>query len=250
MATYNGEKYLKQQMDSILEQLDDSDELIISDDGSTDRTLEIINSYNDRHIVLLHHEKKLTIRNDKHSNIRYAVNNFENALSHARGDCIFLSDQDDVWLEGRKNECLKYLRDYDIVLCNYNIINENGEVKCEKYLRKSPISKFIIFNILNMQFIGCCIAFNRKLLDYVLPFPMTLFVHDVWIGSIGNRLGKSYFIDKVLHGYRRHESNISYIKKSKNSIFYKIYYRIVLYIQVVKRIRLIKKSKSLLGSQP
>jgi glycosyltransferase involved in cell wall biosynthesis len=244
MTTYNGEKYLKQQIDSILEQLDDGDELIISDDGSTDRTLEIIESYKDNHIVLLHHRKNLNIKNDKHSNIKFAVDNFEYALKFVHGDYIFLSDQDDIWLKDRKNECLKHLKNYDIVLCNYNIIDADGRIICKKFLSRSPISKYIFINVLNMQFIGCCIAFNSKLLNYILPFPESLFVHDVWIGSIGNQLGESCFIEKVLHSYRRHESNISYMKNSQNSFFFKIYYRLILYLQIKKRIWFIKKSHS------
>jgi glycosyltransferase involved in cell wall biosynthesis len=248
MATYNGEKYIKQQIDSILNQIDSNDELIISDDGSTDNTLKIIRSYDDNRIVLIHHKQNLKIKKNRYSNIKLATNNFENALRFVRGDYVFLSDQDDVWLKNRKDECLKYLKNYDIVLCNYNIINDNEKIICEKFLNKSPISKYIIFNILNMHFIGCCIAFNRKILNYILPFPASLFVHDIWIGSIGSKLGEFCFIDKILHSYRRHESNISYIKNSKNSIIFKIYYRVVLYVQILNRIHLIKQ-KILVGNK-
>jgi glycosyltransferase involved in cell wall biosynthesis len=174
MTTYNGEKYLKRQIDSILVQLSDNDELIISDDGSTDNTIKIIAAYNDKRIVLLHHKQDLRIKKNGHSNIRFATNNFENALRYAQGDYIFLSDQDDIWLKGKKEECLNHLTNYDIVLCNYNVINDYEEIICEKYLNKSPISKHIFFNILNMQFIGCCIAFNKKMLNYVLPFPKSI----------------------------------------------------------------------------
>jgi len=84
MATFNGERYLKEQLDSILSQLGDEDELIISDDGSSDKTLEIIHAYKDKRIRFFHNRRK------------GIANNFENALSRARGEFIFLADQDDV----------------------------------------------------------------------------------------------------------------------------------------------------------
>lgn len=87
MATYNGEEYIKEQLESILCQLGEMDEIIISDDGSTDNTLNIIESYNDSRI-------KIHINTGKHG----FVYNFENALQKAKGEYIFLSDQDDIWL--------------------------------------------------------------------------------------------------------------------------------------------------------
>jgi glycosyltransferase involved in cell wall biosynthesis len=240
MATYNGEKYLRQQIDSILYQLDNDDELIISDDGSDDSTLNIIHSYNDKRIVLLNHKTDLEFKKDKYSNLRLITNNFENALKSAHGDYIFLSDQDDIWLEGKLNVCLEYLNNYDIILCNFNIINNNNEIVYEKNYNNIPVSKYIIFNILNMRFKGCCMAFNKRILNYILPFPKYLLLHDAWIGCIGNRLGRFCFIEKVLHSYRRHENNISYMKKSKYSIFFRIHYRIIIYMQVLRRIYFIK----------
>ena len=86
MATYNGEKYIKEQIDSILSEIKENDEIVISDDNSTDCTVEIIKSYNDDRIKLYH------------SNARNFKKNFENARNKAKGDIIFLSDQDDVWI--------------------------------------------------------------------------------------------------------------------------------------------------------
>lgn len=86
MACYNGQKYIRQQIDSILSQLKENDELIISDDGSKDLTCEIVLSYHDPRIKLLHNTKEHGF-----------IGNFENALRCAKGDIIFLSDQDDVW---------------------------------------------------------------------------------------------------------------------------------------------------------
>jgi glycosyltransferase involved in cell wall biosynthesis len=243
MTTYNGEKYIKQQIDSILDQLDNDDELIISDDGSTDSTLDIISLYSDKRIVLLHHSQNKELLKFSHAGFHLIADNFENALKIAKGDYIFLSDQDDVWLKERKTECLKYLLNYDIVLCNFTIIDENNELLCKKCCNKSPISKFLIVNIIKVRFVGCCMAFNRKVLEFVLPFPDKLFLHDLWIGCIGSSLGKFCFIDAVLHGYRRYNNNVSPFKKSDNRLIFKIVYRITILVQILKRIYQIKRKK-------
>lgn len=85
MATFNGEKFIKEQIDSILCQLSDYDELIVSDDGSTDKTVDIIKSYNDRRISIFNH-----VRNFETNSLTSIVSsNFENAIKHAKGDYIF-----------------------------------------------------------------------------------------------------------------------------------------------------------------
>lgn len=93
LATYNGEKYIRQQIESILPQLSAADEIVVSDDESTDQTVPILESFNDSRIHIYIHKR----RNEKVV-WDYATHNFENALSHAKGDYIFLSDQDDVFL--------------------------------------------------------------------------------------------------------------------------------------------------------
>jgi len=106
MATYNGERYLKEQLDSILKQLSFTDEIIISDDGSQDRTIEIIESFGDSRIKLFHSTQQ---------NLIY---NFENALSKASGDIIFLSDQDDIWYENKVEKSMYHLQKYGLVFSN------------------------------------------------------------------------------------------------------------------------------------
>ena len=86
IATYNGAKYIEEQVQSILYQLSEKDEIINSDDGSKDNTLAIIKSLNDARIKVIHNTLKHGL-----------VSNFENAIKHADGDYIFLSDQDDIW---------------------------------------------------------------------------------------------------------------------------------------------------------
>ena len=117
MATYNGETYIKEQIESIINQLSSSDELIISDDKSTDNTLKIINEFKDPRIKIYIHEKDHGF-----------VKNFENALEKAKGDFIFLSDQDDIWLPNKVAATLKELEYYDFVVSDCITINKYGEI--------------------------------------------------------------------------------------------------------------------------
>ena len=236
MATYNGEQYIGEQIDSILSQLSESDELIISDDGSSDRTLEIIKSYKDFRIKLYEHKKNLELINVKKlQNFYYTTSNFENALKQARGEYIFLADQDDVWEIGKVNFMLEKLRnnDFDLVMCNFSIIDSNGKIIKTKFYESSPISKKRLLNILKSKYLGCCMAFSRKLLDKALPFPKKLLAHDYWLGCLSSNFS---FIDIPLHRYRRHNDNVSSSSgKSKNSILVKLIFRIKFSIMLFLR---------------
>ena len=95
IATYNGEKYIKEQLESILKQLNKNDEIIISDDGSADKTIEIAKSFNDKRIKIINGPKN------------GVKQNFANAIKNCNGKYIFLSDQDDMWLDNKVNEVLK-----------------------------------------------------------------------------------------------------------------------------------------------
>ena len=129
LASHNGEKYIKKQIDSILSQLSSQDELIISDDGSTDLTLSIIHRYKDERIKLLHYKQDVSVLRKKHSKQFYlATKNFENALKNAKGDYIFLSDQDDIWLPDRVEVMVNSLKKNDCVMCNLNLIDENDKI--------------------------------------------------------------------------------------------------------------------------
>lgn len=115
MATYNGAKYIKEQMDSILSQrFKENDnvelEIIVSDDGSTDDTISILESYHDSRIKIFHHKNYSKYKYFKAN--RLASSNFENAITKATGDYLFLADQDDVWLPSKIDKSLSVLRKY------------------------------------------------------------------------------------------------------------------------------------------
>ena len=230
MATYNGGKYIKEQLESILIQLSPEDEVIISDDGSTDDTLSIINSFQDKRIKLFHH---ISVEG---SSFVKATRNFENALMQAKGDFIFLADQDDVWHKDKVVVSLSFLKRYICVRSLYNVI---GELNCE-YLHKFRERKTILGNIIYLPFRGCCMAFRRSLLKLILPIPNSVIVHDAWIGMLAVIQKGYYVIPKPLINYRIHIENVS-VHRSCNSYIYRLYYRLVILFCAAFRIYFCRK---------
>jgi Glycosyltransferases involved in cell wall biogenesis len=237
MATYNGERYIRSQIDSILSQLSDNDELIISDDGSTDSTLSIIELYKDSRIKVLKHQVNPNLKKMKSASFRLAASNFENALNNVHGDRIFLTDQDDVWISGKIKVMSDALDNYDLVMCNFQVIDKNDQIVCDQFYKKSPVSKSLVKNIMNPPFLGCCMAFRREALSYCLPFPGKVIGHDFWMGCLICAKGKFKYLIEPYHKYRKHDMNVSpATSRSKNSFLYKICYRVVFCIQIFARI--------------
>ena len=172
IATYNGEKYIKEQLLSILPQLGKKDEVIISDDHSTDNTLDIVKGLNDNRIkiVMNNREKGYT-------------SNFENALSYAIGDYIFLSDQDDIWMSNKVDYCIAELKEYDLVVSDAILINSKGEKIDDSFFYKRNVYYTWLGNIFKFGFLGCCMAFKMNVLKKALPFPKKHLycTHDNWI---------------------------------------------------------------------
>ncbi len=223
MATYNGERYICDQLESILRQLDKDDEVIISDDASIDKTVDFIESFNDKRIKLL--------RNDT---FRSPVKNFENALRHSTGDIIFLSDQDDIWQENKVKVMSQILNKYDLVVSDCKVINGNGTVVNDSFFEMRKSRKGLLKNIYKNSFLGCCMAFNRRILDKSLPFPSNIPMHDMWIGLIAELFGRTYFIEDKLIYYRRHSSNATSQKRS--SIGQVINWRFNLSVSLIKKL--------------
>jgi len=216
MATFNGEKFIMEQIVSILNQLSKYDELIISDNGSTDQTLYIINKINDPRIRVLHYTDK-----------KGPIWNFENALKHVDGDFIFLADQDDMWENDRLSLAMSHLKNNILTVCNCKIINAEGSViQKETFFEMKNSGPGLLKNLISNTFLGCCLGFKKELLPVILPFPKDIPMHDWWIGLAASKLGKTYFIDKPGILYRRHGQNASTAsEKSKTTIYEKIFFR-------------------------
>ena len=208
MTTYNGEKYVKEQIQSILIQLSAEDELIIADDGSTDKTLEIIEQIKDPRIKLF--------RNCFNN----VVKNFEFSIGKSVGDFIFLSDQDDIWHQNKVEKYLNFFEktNADLVISNVAIINQDGELHQEEFY-KNEFKGAVYSNLIKNNFIGCAMAFKKEAINWFLPFPPNLPMHDWWIGMVIGKRGKVSFLDEKLLYYRRHGGNVTTGKKSS---FYNI----------------------------
>lgn len=225
IPTYNGAKYIKEQLDSILSQLGESDEVIISDDSSSDATLGIIKALNDSRIVILEGGK-----------FSSPIFNVENAMKHSSGSFIFLSDQDDVWLDGKLSAMLSELDKYDAVVSDCKVVDQNKNILEESFFRKRNSGDGFLKNLYKNTYLGCCMAFRREVFDYVLPFPKDIPMHDMWIGLSVNFRGSIKFIDKPCLLYRRHGENASTASsKSNRSVFRQMSDRVILLFRVLQR---------------
>jgi len=198
MATYNGERFIKQQISSILSQLGPHDELIVSDDGSTDTTCSLVTSFDDARIHL--------VPNPNPGNI---VRNFEHALQHARGSLIFLADQDDIWEQNKLAVQAALLERFDLVVSDCCLIDAAGTQLAESFFAQLGSGPGFFKNLYRNSFLGCCMAFRRSILDTILPFPPAIAMHDIWIGLIAEMCGTTYFCPEKLVRYRRHNSSAS-----------------------------------------
>jgi glycosyltransferase involved in cell wall biosynthesis len=225
IATYNGGKYIKEQIDSILLQLGRKDEIIISDDSSTDDTLSIIKSYNDPRI-------KIFFNKSTHS----PIFNFENAIRNAKGSYIFLADQDDIWLPNKINNTVDLLKQYDLVVSDCKVVDQNLNVLEESFFYKRNSGTGFCKNLFKNTYLGCCMAFRKEILCYILPFPKRIAMHDIWIGLSVELNGSSYFMHEPLILYRRHENNVSFGGWNSKFLFsHKIKYRMEMLFEVLIR---------------
>lgn len=227
MATYNGCKYVKAQVSSILVQLSADDELIIVDDKSTDVTVQILESFNDTRIKIIKNEINLGI-----------TKNFEKAINNASGDLIFLSDQDDIWDENKVTIIRNVFKQQDVDVLVHDAIVVDGNYKPihQSLFKYRNSSSGLLKNMLSNTYIGCCMAFRKEILNLVLPIPSQQGIyHDFWIGMLAEAFGlKTKFLDSKLISFVRHGNNNSTLKKRKVSII--LYERLLLIIYIFKRV--------------
>jgi glycosyltransferase involved in cell wall biosynthesis len=213
IATFNGEKYIKEQLDSILAEIDSSDEVVLCDDGSTDGTLFIVDNFKDARIRVFQNPVRLGY-----------VGNFEKALTLSVGEYIFLSDQDDIWLPGRVVNMMKSLDGNSkalLVASNFDLIDEGGGAVGE-FRKLKPVSRFGFINIGliflgRMPYFGCTFLFKRKILDYCLPIPGHVESHDIWMALIANLFGAVINIPGPTLRHRIHSKNVTV--KGRRSLF-------------------------------
>lgn len=217
IATYNGERFIGQQLASILSQLGDGDEVVVSDDGSTDGTLSVVKAFNDSRVRIISGPCKGSL-----------VLNFENALRAATGDFIFLADQDDVWADGKVAVCTERLRRYSCVVTDAVVTDGNLNITSPSFMRLNKTKPGKWYNLLVKNgYLGCCMAFRKEVLDAALPFPSFIPMHDIWIGNVAAFRFSVSFIGKAMVFFRRHgEANSSTARKSDAPLWSKIRFRL------------------------
>lgn len=205
LAAYNGEKYIREQLDSIVCQLQSEDELIISLDPSSDHTEDIICEYMEiyKNIVLVDGPGLGVVKN------------FENGLQHVKNEYIFLCDQDDVWLDTKVKDVLScFQENVTLVLHDAYMSDEYLQIEHNSFFEFRGVSVGKFKNIIKNSYIGCCMVFKRELLDYILPFPKDIPMHDQYIGLVSECIGKNVLLKKPLIYYRRHGENVSNLNHS------------------------------------
>lgn len=200
MAAYNGRTYLETQIVSVLKQLKPDDELVVVDDCSKDDTLLIIDSIGDPRIKVFCNDSNLGV-----------VRTFERAIYEASGDIVFLSDQDDLWLDSKVDKIENLFAadpEVTLVLSDAQIVDSlDNLISPSFFAERGGFKAGVINNVLRNRYLGCTMAFKRKMLKYFMPVPPDVPMHDMWIGIVNDIYGKTAFINEPLIRYRRHSKN-------------------------------------------
>ncbi|NIF07910.1 glycosyltransferase family 2 protein [Chryseobacterium sp. Tr-659] len=210
LCTYNGEKFIREQLDSILDQTKKADEIIVCDDGSTDSTLSILEEYQNKFPDVI----KIS-RNER--NLR-SVKNFEKAIALCTKELIFLSDQDDIWERNKIQQYSDYLEKHAeiSVVCSNGFIINTGSQKLDQYTvwdvpaflkeKKYEVNYGEIISFVSNIATGASMAIRKDFIKSILPFPEVKgFHHDEWIALIAANQNKFGFLDDKLFSYRYHE---------------------------------------------
>lgn len=221
LAAYNGEAYIAEQIESIFHNTWKDFTLHIYDDCSTDTTPDIIKSFEEKYAgqVICHKNRKS----------KGVIQNFLQAAWELEADYYMLCDQDDVWLEGKIEKSLQYIKGLEdaagklpvIIFGDARVVDENLEIKAESFQRQS---KFHSENtdlphlLMENKLLGCTILFNHALKEKLELFPPQIRVHDWWLGLVGTAFGTVGFLDEPLLLYRQHGKNIIGNTSQKNYI--------------------------------
>lgn len=245
MATYNGEQYLKEQIDSILNSVYTDWNLLICDDGSTDDTIEIITDY-----VIRYSDRIFLYKNLKRLN---AAQNFLQGLQLMNGQTdkqkgrkewnrcssnqtgyFMFCDQDDIWMPDKIERTLncarelerKYGKDQPILVCtDAMVVDENKKVIHPSFYRfnklnqqKSDLAHLLMEN----KCIGCTMMINRRLADYIQELPKQVRYHDWWFALLAASFGHIAYIGKPTMQYRQHGKNVVGTKRFSGYVFSRI----------------------------
>jgi glycosyltransferase involved in cell wall biosynthesis len=209
MPLYNGERYLREQVSSILAQLRPTDELIAIDDCSFDGSLQLLRGFEDKRIRLVQNAQNVGV-----------IQSVERALRTATGDVLFLADQDDIWLPGKVTRTLEVLQQTGsyAVVSDAILIDNNGQQTSTSHFAVRKSGPGVFRNWWRNGYVGCCMAFDACIKPLILPFPVDIPMHDTWIGTVCDFIQRVEFVPAQLVAYRRHSTNSTELVGS-NPIF-------------------------------
>jgi glycosyltransferase involved in cell wall biosynthesis len=227
MATYNGRRFIAEQIGSILPQMSSDDELIIGDDQSNDDTIAYLLSLNDPRIKV--HVNDMRLRH---------VRNFEACLTRATGDIVIFCDQDDVWMPEKLAWTRHTFLEYpNVTLVHHGmaLVNQLGRSIGRSYvpsyngIQSGPT--FVGRQILKGEIFGSASAVRSTARRFLLPFPRSVYAHDHWLAIANGVCGKVFLSDELLMLYRQHENNLT--PKARVGLVKKLEWRLALCHQLI-----------------
>ena len=212
VATYNGERFLQQQIDSLVKQTYRPIEILISDDCSTDGTMGVLRKFEVDYpdIVQIFQNKR---------NLGY-ISNFEKVLSHCKGDFIALCDQDDIWRLNKIELLLNNIDKYDLVHSDARLIDREGDIIADSYSKYASkvVDDYSFLTILNNNSVtGCTSLIRRELFDRATPFPSCI-PHDHWLALLAADGNGIKYQKETLVDYRQHSGNAIGAQCAKRNI--------------------------------
>lgn len=212
MAAYNGQDYIKEQIESILNQSYTDWELVIQDDFSTDDTLSIAKEY-----AIKYPEKIKVFRSEINSGS--AKNNFFSMLKYAKSDYVMFSDDDDIWLRDKMRLAINHMKELEVkngkdkpllVHSDVAVADKDLNVLCDSIYTyqnmrsaRNKLNNLLVQNIV----VGNTMMVNNTLLDSLKSIPQNALMHDWWFALIACAFGEIGFVDKATVLYRQHEQN-------------------------------------------
>ncbi len=226
MATYNGEKYIKEQIDSILNQTIQDFEIVICDDCSKDETFRILQEYaqNDKRFRIYQNENNLGFKK-----------NFEKAITLCKGEYIALSDQDDIWLPNHLSVLINVLGNKFLACGNAILINSKGEhagkllayQESLDWVPNNDIKKAMSIMLFRNPYQGAAMLFRKELVTIACPIPSTTGYHDKWLAMVACMTGGMNYSFTPILKYRRTPKSVTDMRIKRKSKIDSLRYRII-----------------------